>query len=662
MKVTGVSFRASMSLLMLMGALSSCRSRNFGTQSDSLATLLSSSSSCGDALSPTRTNPTHCTGPVVFAPPFNISDQSLKSQYLLIDRKLLGAFIITDPAGNPIPSRRTLGVKYNRDLHYHLGGGFVGMRIIPVVDRNGIGSLPLSDSRRKIYEDYQRAQGKTANGFVVQGARLLDEALKKEFGFNGQEESSAYFGLLSYTHPNVYNGVNLSKIKFSDMGNPAYIKAENSITHLGAYVGEGRTRNSPYAYHHKRFWFGKTERDSDEEPYDYPAHVSIVTLPDVPPAITNQNINITLAFLNELNGGPQFPENYKQAKYQYINLEETLAFYRAWLDPKWVRPGFGNGPYLQLLRNNVAYATYCAAHVTVAMNVGLNVPQNEAGYVRIWGEKDGKDLWQKAQAAYQSLFQKPIPSLPSFRTLWERDGLTHPVQARAVGQSLVWAPLSTADVISIIVQQYFTFPDVGPVLASAGLLGFSEQVKLRMGLRPETFIAHSMPVIKETFGHDAAATLAIQNKVSQQGLTDYLNAKISEIKALAPQQAALLVPQIQSHFQLQGAAILALADRLQKAVPNSNEVIWLRAWFEYRKALQVPLAQARAVEIADPKEASYVQFYSPPMVVHAITSGLYAAHRDLRVRTVATIVPAEQAVFAGGNTPLQLDLYAPQKP
>ena len=37
--------------------------------------------------------------------------------------------------------------------------------------------------------------------------------------------------------------------QLSKARDPKNLKTENGITHLGAYIGNGNTRNAPYSYH-----------------------------------------------------------------------------------------------------------------------------------------------------------------------------------------------------------------------------------------------------------------------------------------------------------------------------------------------------------------------------------------------------------------------------
>ena len=117
------------------------------------------------------------------------------------------------------------------------------------------------------------------------------------------------------------------------------MKTEGGSTHLGAYIGGGRTTNSPENYH-----------DSSWKVKGYPANVQMILLQGVPQGELNKNM---LAADTVLNKGVKFPSDYKNDVLKTADLNTTLHFYRDWIKDE---------PYL---KNDPQWATYCAEHKTI---------------------------------------------------------------------------------------------------------------------------------------------------------------------------------------------------------------------------------------------------------------------------------------------------------
>src|SRR5690606_30742192 len=117
--------------------------------------------------------------------------------------------------------------------------GQVGIRPIPIVDRNA------GYDRNNPLADYPKV-GRTADGIEVQGSSLLDAYLRQQWGMdpNGRDP---IFALIVYHHPENYEG------ELTEAGLKALtgslLKTENGMTHMGVYIGDGQTRNSPFNYH-----------------------------------------------------------------------------------------------------------------------------------------------------------------------------------------------------------------------------------------------------------------------------------------------------------------------------------------------------------------------------------------------------------------------------
>lgn len=96
-----------------------------------------------------------------------------------------------------------------RDMQYDLGGGKFGARFFTV-------------------KDHDPASSATLDGFI-----------RKE---SGLEPGEPVFTLIAYVHPEEH----LATLRSAAT---QMVKTEMGNTHLGAYIGEGKTTNSPFSYH-----------------------------------------------------------------------------------------------------------------------------------------------------------------------------------------------------------------------------------------------------------------------------------------------------------------------------------------------------------------------------------------------------------------------------
>ena len=72
---------------------------------------------------------------------------------------------------------------------------------------------------------------------------VVDDFLRKEMGLGPNDP---VFALIDYIHPEMHAGT------IKDLAG-SMLKTEGGNTHMGAYVGKGRTTNSPETYHNNQW-------------------------------------------------------------------------------------------------------------------------------------------------------------------------------------------------------------------------------------------------------------------------------------------------------------------------------------------------------------------------------------------------------------------------
>jgi hypothetical protein len=339
------------------------------------------------------------------------------------------------------------------------------------------------------------------------GHLIMDAFLRKKMKLAADDY---IFAPTFYYHPDLYLGsmVELSK---PEMG-----RIEDGFSHMGAYIGMGRTRNSPIDYH-KMKWGVMGEK------YGYPAQVAQVHYDGVPAVEFNKSAYIALRLLNEGNQGVQATRlDYRRDYYNANNLKEIFDFYRAWLDPEWIRADSDDGvPFYQIIMDDLKHDTYCSEHITMVLNVALNLVQTEAGYIATFGRdseqpdlgaakqlngvnKGGEWFWKRAHAIWKQVAgNEPFPQVDDavMIPLWSRPGHVHtvnetvgrrqliagnpirPGEAPLVtypGVSTAWAPMTLVDIISDFMALYARWDKIGPEFSIKALKGFEEEVADRL--------------------------------------------------------------------------------------------------------------------------------------------------------------------------------------
>lgn len=577
-----------------------------------------------------RTNPSHFEGAFVVDGDYGLEAPKIAQRYGGVAVQRFGAVEPMLDETNPVKDLRG-NKKLVRDMHYHLGQGRVGIRPVPVMDTD--------------HETGTDEEAQTADGKAVKGSEVIDAFLRKTQNLG---DSDPVFALIAYMHPEFFKGT------IADLAK-THLKLENGQTHLGLYIGQGRTRNAPSTYH-RRTWGLRQGANG------YPANVSIVALSGVDQKTLNLNGIVATKLLNELNGGTRFPANFKFDHFRAVNLKETLDYFRGWVDKDWVRPGESE-PYSKKLLDDDLHKTYCAEHVTIALNVALNVPQNETGYVSVWGEEDGKKLWALASQRYRTEADETMPVVADFVPLWKANGITEPTKTMELGKSLAWPAETTADLIANFVEQYAAWPDVGAVTSATVVLGFAGQAMERMGIDLPTFLQRSVPLLTKMFSAEASTRpmkAAANPGAAYDAYTDGVKAALTRALTGLAQQAhqqpapliATVVPAVEA--ELRGAKAGIIAND-----PESLE----KAWDLYRDGVKREMEAARATPVKSQSDvaapgAKYVQYYTPPAVVHRITSAIHPSDPKVTILTVATAMAADE-LRAGAARSYDVNAAAP---
>jgi len=339
------------------------------------------------------------------------------------------------------------------------------------------------------------------------GSKIMDAFLRKKMRLTGDDY---IFAPIFYYHPELYLASML------ELGKPEMYRIVDGITHMSVYIGQGRTRSSPKDYHRMKW-------EVIDEKNGYPAQVAQVHYDRVPDAEFNKNAYIALRLLNEGNEGVQFTRlEYQRDYYTAINLKEIFDFYRAWLDPTWIRSESDNNiPYYKMIKHWLKHDTYCSEHITMVLNIALNLVQTEAGYIATFGrdreqpdlgaakqlfdlKKGGEWFWKRAQAVWRQVAgNEPFPQVDDtvMIPLWSRPGHVHTVNKRIgrrklvagkpikpgeaplvtyPGVSMAWAPMTLLDLIDDFMALYARWDKIGPVLSIKALEGFEEEVADRL--------------------------------------------------------------------------------------------------------------------------------------------------------------------------------------
>ncbi len=544
--------------------------------------------------------PMHFTGPATYEGA-KLKAEALTGAYRGVSPSKFGMTEVQLP--QPDGTTKTVVV---RDMHYDLGDGKVGMRLIPVKDND-----PAAN-------------------------RQMDDFLRQKMGLSANEP---IWALISYIHPEEHSG------DLKQLGTEM-LKTEMGTTHLGAYVGEGHTTNSPESYH-QYSW----------EVKGYPANVQMVSLQGVPQGELNRNM---LDADKVLNKGVKFPPDYKNDVMQTVDLNTTLQFYRDWVN---------DAPYL---KEDPTWATYCAEHKTIVTNVGLNVPHNAESFKEIFGATDGPPLWDKFKQKFEVANGRPFTAADEthFEPLWKKEGLTaaqiHPstkqehddyVKARfdgslangtytgfkplPPGRGMAWRPEATADLVKNFMETYASFRDVGGYASAATIVGFKDVIGPRMGIDDKTYLATAMPVLNKIMVAEAMARAPADPTAYaqwvQQATAGLYVAFGGKKEELAPGGTVDAGRMGLAKACMQGAtgaqAQVAQAATQPAAARNDLAYGWMRG------AIDADLERARMVPVSDARKT---EFYSPPAVTNRVANGIVEHNQFVTIKVLATAVDASE--------------------
>ncbi|MCB0414663.1 MAG: hypothetical protein KDD50_10045 [Bdellovibrionales bacterium] len=365
--------------------------------------------------------------------------------------------------------------------------------------------------------------------------KQLDEFLNQQAGVS--QNNKYIFNPIAYFHPEYF----VSPItELSDNH-----RFDDGFTHMGVYIGKRRTRNAPFGYHGRKWAL--------QQSGSYPANIYQVSYDGATQLEFNKNAYITARLLNEAGDGVQFSRlPYEQDYFDGNNLKAIFDFYRGWLDHEWVREG-DSKPFYYVILDDQRYDTYCAEHITMILNIALNLVQTQKGYIDVFGRdsqardrKGGEHFWKKAQEAWANLKVSeevetfPVVDAAKIQPLWKYQGLGAP-QAESgsshgdpiakgeslsyknvtrityPGFSLAWAPQTLPDMISDFMAYYARWDKVGPEGSKKLLMAFKEEVQRRV---PQ--------ITDEQFMSSVSGIFALIDKFAPTGDYDAYRIKASE--------------------------------------------------------------------------------------------------------------------------------------
>ncbi|BBM84520.1 hypothetical protein [Candidatus Uabimicrobium amorphum] len=596
------------------------------------------------------------------------SNEAIKNTYALDEIGDFGTFVI-DEEGKKI---RIPDLLYSVKLGK--GSSNLGIRAIPVKDHEHDFEIVV-DEEGFVRFDYNKQYSDFKWG---NGSQLIDEHLQSIM-FDGQKNEEL-FALIGYTHPESQDNEYLT---------------EGRISHMGVYIGDGETRHSPYDY------------DPTWGAIEYPVNVYTVSLRGVSQRALNANFRITTRLLNETNEGPRFPEDYTFDWFRTHNLEELLAFYRGWIDPTYVRRDLNerlmragvagvdlDTPYQHIISTEQFLQTYCSEHMTIIVNIAINLPQTKKGYQEIWGEEEGARLFTLANELWVKMTGENIPQeiVSSFdNPLWKRrlgfsnDILINNPKIRETAFAFAWKPQTTADLLGDFVGQYASFDKVSVVRSVMSILSFAPEIQKRTGVSAEKYMELSLLFIDKMFKHhfrlfSAQQDLRSKSKEAQQAVSQQYFAQLKGIFAnMLQEQPEVLFLINQKLDETQQSAFSLIENQVSYESFNENsktitEILRLKiedkyalslgkiAWIQFlvdshkknivvikpdgSKSLESLMNIARNAEVKLEKVvdqaaagSKFVKFYSPPAIAHRIVNNLHLdlTDPDILIQAVATV-------------------------
>ena len=559
----------------------------------------------------------------VYPGDYQVTDKALKNYNVSRDKFGTTDIILPD---------NTFNVK---NYHYELGNDKIGMHIIPA---NDYGTISTSDGKE------------------AWASQLVDTFIRKEMKIGPKDPLYAF---MYYIHPE------LSKIRISDFATTDI--NEMGITHLGAYYGQGVTSNSPPLYHDRKWGVeGPT--------FGYPCNVMTLSMDGVDQAMLNKNFILTDKFLNY---GVRFPEDYKNSAFRMVDINTCLMFYRDWIMEK------------SYLKQKKSWYTYCAAHKTVVTTIALNLPHNQQSFIEVYGEKEGIAFYKKFLSNYFSLagerFVEDAHGETEFVPLWQKEGLspeqikpfTHKEykaydKARRKGeldtftgfkplsptQATGWGPQFAADVIFEFVENYADFIDAGAIISCATIMGYCNQITIRMGISVNEYLLTAMPILEIIMQAHAMIYAPIPPTNSNYEKSNYY---IQTFEGLFIGFGGKKenIPKALTNFPIfekYEGKLKEFVCFIQKQEMSPEYLAWWALWkvranwssiiskpvstpetaYEWLKTeASAKFEDARNI-LAPEKDA--IQFNTPPAMVHMIGIGMFEKNPHIQLKTICTVM------------------------
>ena len=473
------------------------------------------------------------------------------------------------------------------------------------------------------------------------GFQMMDNFLRKEMGIGPDDQ---IFAPIYYFHPE-FPQAHLEELKEKH-------RMDDGFTHMGAYIGKGATRNAPYSYH-ERVW-----RLVDGS-HDYPANVTIIMYDGANQAELNKNMYIAQRLLNEQSGNAAGNVNFSRLDYQqdYFeanNLRSIFDFYRAWLDKSWVRAADDGKPFWDIIQADLRYDTYCAEHITMVINVGLNLVQTEKGYIEAFGpdadqprlgaapqaggaNKGGQFFFAKAKEAWSKLGANneypagPFPTVDDTKItpLWKfaKQGETPPVHPQDAvtragtvikakgepvlageaplisypGFSLAWAPQTLPDLMSDFMALYGRYD-----LLAKGLLPLMDANPDTQSLPPEQ---------KRIAAYKQAA------KIASDMMLKFQESALERMPSLVSED---------NFTNLVQPVIVKINEYADKEAMGTTSL-----YADFRKDVSQSVLEPLRHGTVEVGEKDFF-YYSPPTVINRIVQGNHRHHKYVTFRIAGT--------------------------
>lgn len=617
---------------------------------------------------------------------------------------LLADGFVKDSHGRP---------KVIRDIHYPLSvAGRYGIRAFPLVDRASfrpnvqgiqpfdtypvetrvagqkiLGSMALDVYAQKFLYGEERAQT------FVQAQRTTEPNSDAEI--NAQKALEARFDreqplfmILANAHPEVWMSP-LNTVADEDS-----YRTQGAFSHMGSYLGFGRTRNSPFNYHGNTWklenisntYFVRLRKENLESFEDNWA--------------VNMNLYITSRLLNETMGNVIFPDNYMKDPYKMVTLKEVFSFYRAWFDESYVRADILKGrertqweafkprihanqtegraaldgftaaektayrklTFYHKVREVNEWRTYCAEHITIVLDVGLNLLHNSADYVRIYGPEVGANLWTIVSAKFREIAGFDMPVIPenAFTPLWVsartngNQPIANPRDYTGYSKGLPWPAQTNSDVVAAFLTTYVNWADVRALASAQTLQAFLPIFKDRLGIDAGFYAKAITPFITTMLFFDAAYDANSNVLATQASWNDYLTNVVPSVLKKGFSEA--------QYASVPAEQLDALVDEVRANLVDERKydsAVRLRARFAgiadlsqrrqeaqklYNFHIENQLTAKRKVDIipdeVDPD--SRVKFYSPPAIIQRIVNGLHRVNARVDLGMAGTVFNADQ--------------------